>query len=148
VPDDRDSYRPKHRTPVSGVAVEVHEETSEAHDIGGDRDRFRARRGTDARVLRLEHRVDEQSETIAQMRADLGEVKGGVLTLVRLETERAEARRSTEAREIEAARDEREAVREGARRRSAIVRVVVLKVIAPLAAALAAVLAAYKAGGG
>lgn len=150
-PKDRDVFFPKHRAAsqpaIEGTPDEVEEERSQAYEVGEKRDQLRMRRGTDARVLRLEHRVDEQSKQINAIGADVALVKGGVDTLVRLQT-------AAESRALSAAADkasdktaDRIAAEQAALRRWGFARMFVVKVLVPIALGVGALLG-YRAVGG
>lgn len=129
-------------TPVDGVVLAAvdRDDTSQAYEDPDERQRYRARRTEAERIDRIERKQDEHGEKLALFGADLGELKGGVSTLVRLASERDE-------RERESARARTEMLEAYARRRLAWWKAF-FKIAVPLVIAVGGIITGVVAGGG
>ena len=138
--DDRDRQAPKHARLASIPAI-VDDEQTAPHATPLERAVLRARRPTDERIGRLEQRVDTHGETLASIRGTVGELRGGVTSLLDFAARADAAREARAARELEETKARAELLDRAARRR-ALVTGAVIKIVVPALVAIGGIVTA------
>lgn len=156
---DLDGIRARHER--SGAVVQVVEDDLTGNYEGEELQRMRALRPPADRLAHLEGKHDQLATEVGTVRVALGELKGGMETLIRLgtaaeaERDRRSKQEADDRRQKEEAEREREKATADAARAAAAAeladrerrRTFVLRLVAALGVAIASILAALVVRG-